>query len=215
MLRRAANTQSRIGRNVRGFVGTCRAFGRVDHEQNLRVRAANAADVPAIANIVDQAYRHYVARIGRPPGPMLDDYPARVSEGVVWVASGRHQREDPRRPGAAPQKIGGLFRTSDGPEGRRSRSDENPRGAAVRAEVGAIGGEDAARRARLRLVRRYEVFSDVMNAPKAHAPALVEAWGGKTGTFQASCRRCWVVMLATSAAVVHPALFPDFCESDN
>jgi hypothetical protein len=34
---------------------------------------------------VDQAYRHYIARIGRPPGPMLDDYPARVSEGVVWV----------------------------------------------------------------------------------------------------------------------------------
>ena len=51
----------------------------------FRIRAATAADVPAIANIVDQAYRHYIARIGRPPGPMLDDYPARVSEGVVWV----------------------------------------------------------------------------------------------------------------------------------
>jgi ribosomal protein S18 acetylase RimI-like enzyme len=51
----------------------------------LRIRAATAADVPAIANIVDQAYRHYIARIGRPPGPMLDDYAARVSEGVVWV----------------------------------------------------------------------------------------------------------------------------------
>ena len=51
----------------------------------LRIRAATAADIPAIANIVDQAYRHYIARIGRLPGPMLDDYPARVSEGVVWV----------------------------------------------------------------------------------------------------------------------------------
>ena len=51
----------------------------------LRIRAATAADVPALANIVDQAYRHYIARIGRPPGPMLDDYPTRVSEGVVWV----------------------------------------------------------------------------------------------------------------------------------
>jgi hypothetical protein len=51
----------------------------------LLIRAATAADVPAIANIVDQAYRHYIARIGRPPGPMLDDYPARVSEGAVWV----------------------------------------------------------------------------------------------------------------------------------
>jgi hypothetical protein len=48
----------------------------------LRIRAATAADVPAIANIVDQAYRHYIARIGRPPGPMLEDYGALVSEGA-------------------------------------------------------------------------------------------------------------------------------------
>ena len=51
----------------------------------LLIRGATAADVPAIADIVDQAYRHYIARIGKPPGPMLDDYAARVSEGVVWV----------------------------------------------------------------------------------------------------------------------------------
>ena len=51
----------------------------------LRIRAATAADVSAIANIVDQAYRHYIARIGKPPGPMLDDYAARVSEGTLWV----------------------------------------------------------------------------------------------------------------------------------
>jgi MFS family permease len=50
-----------------------------------RIRAAAAADVPAVARIVEQAYRGYVARIGRPPGPMLDDYAARVAEGVVWV----------------------------------------------------------------------------------------------------------------------------------
>jgi ribosomal protein S18 acetylase RimI-like enzyme len=49
------------------------------------IRPATAADVPAIAEIVDQAYRHYIARIGKPPGPMLDDYAARVSEGAVWV----------------------------------------------------------------------------------------------------------------------------------
>src|SRR5882757_9989660 len=50
-----------------------------------RIRAATAADVPAITEIVDHAYRHYVARMGKPPGPMLDDYAARVLEGVVWV----------------------------------------------------------------------------------------------------------------------------------
>ena len=49
------------------------------------IRAAIASDVPVIGQIVEQAYRHYISRIGRPPGPMLDDYAARVSEGVVWV----------------------------------------------------------------------------------------------------------------------------------
>jgi len=51
-----------------------------------RIRAATAADAAAIAAIVDQAYRHYIARIGKPPGPMVDEYAARVSEGAVWVS---------------------------------------------------------------------------------------------------------------------------------
>ena len=50
-----------------------------------RIRAATAADVPAVGEIVDHAYRHYIARIGKPSGPMLDDYATRVSEGSVWV----------------------------------------------------------------------------------------------------------------------------------
>jgi ribosomal protein S18 acetylase RimI-like enzyme len=53
--------------------------------QEPRIRAATAADVPAIRQIVEEAYRHYIPRIGKPPGPMLDNYEARVSEGVVWV----------------------------------------------------------------------------------------------------------------------------------
>jgi ribosomal protein S18 acetylase RimI-like enzyme len=51
----------------------------------IRIRAATAADIPAIVDIVDRAYRHYIVRIGKPPGPMLDDYAARVSEDAVWV----------------------------------------------------------------------------------------------------------------------------------
>jgi ribosomal protein S18 acetylase RimI-like enzyme len=50
-----------------------------------RIRAATLADVPAIGEIVERAYRHYIPRIGKPPGPMLDDYAARVAEGAVWV----------------------------------------------------------------------------------------------------------------------------------
>lgn len=41
--------------------------------------------MPAVAQIVEQAYKHYIPRMGRPPGPMLDDYSVRVSERAVWV----------------------------------------------------------------------------------------------------------------------------------
>jgi len=51
----------------------------------IGIRSADLTDVPAVAQIVHNAYEHYIARMGRPPGPMLDDYAARVSEGVVWV----------------------------------------------------------------------------------------------------------------------------------
>ena len=33
-----------------------------------RIRAAIASDVPVIGQIVEQAYRHYIPRIGQPPG---------------------------------------------------------------------------------------------------------------------------------------------------
>jgi predicted kinase/GNAT superfamily N-acetyltransferase len=49
---------------------------------------ATAADVPAIERLVAAAYAKYVERIGKKPGPMLDDYRARVAEGVVWVVRG-------------------------------------------------------------------------------------------------------------------------------
>jgi ribosomal protein S18 acetylase RimI-like enzyme len=53
--------------------------------EEFRIRAATAADVALVAAIVDEAYRPYVARIGKPPGPMLDDYAARIDEVAVWV----------------------------------------------------------------------------------------------------------------------------------
>jgi GNAT superfamily N-acetyltransferase len=53
--------------------------------KEIRIRLATAADVASISEIVDQAYRHYISRMGMPPGPMLDDYAACVAEGTVWV----------------------------------------------------------------------------------------------------------------------------------
>jgi ribosomal protein S18 acetylase RimI-like enzyme len=49
------------------------------------IRAAGRHDAPAVHNVVHAAYRHYVPRIGKPPGPMLDDYPQRIADGQVWV----------------------------------------------------------------------------------------------------------------------------------
>jgi GNAT superfamily N-acetyltransferase len=49
------------------------------------IRRAVAADVPAIERIVHDAYVKYVDRIGKQPGPMLDDYAARVAAGEVSV----------------------------------------------------------------------------------------------------------------------------------
>jgi ribosomal protein S18 acetylase RimI-like enzyme len=54
-------------------------------ESEPAIRPATAADVPGIADTVERAYRRYVAEIGKPPAPMLDDYAVRVEECRVWV----------------------------------------------------------------------------------------------------------------------------------
>ena len=43
------------------------------------LRRAEPSDADALARCVDAAYRHYIARMGKPPGPMLDDY-AKVTD---------------------------------------------------------------------------------------------------------------------------------------
>lgn len=53
---------------------------------NLLVRKATPADVPGMKACVDAAYGHYIARIGRPPAPMLDDYAAVVRQHAAFVA---------------------------------------------------------------------------------------------------------------------------------
>ena len=48
-------------------------------------RLATRSDLRAVEEIVRTAYSHYVPRIGREPGPMLDDYGALIEEGRVHV----------------------------------------------------------------------------------------------------------------------------------
>jgi GNAT superfamily N-acetyltransferase len=49
------------------------------------IRSATALDVTAVMRIVTSAYGHYIARMGRTPAPMLDNYAVRISGGCVWV----------------------------------------------------------------------------------------------------------------------------------
>ena len=49
------------------------------------LRLALVSDLQAVEDIVRTAYSQYVSRIGREPGPMLDDYRFLIEEGRVYV----------------------------------------------------------------------------------------------------------------------------------
>lgn len=52
----------------------------------IRLRVATRDDLAAVREIVRAAYTRYVARIGREPGPMLDDHAVPIDEGRLHVA---------------------------------------------------------------------------------------------------------------------------------
>lgn len=49
------------------------------------LRVATMEDRHSVEAIVQAAYSHYIPRIGRPPGPMLDDYSSLIRKGHVHV----------------------------------------------------------------------------------------------------------------------------------
>lgn len=49
------------------------------------LRRAVTSDRPAVEAIVEAAYSPWIQRVGRKPGPMLDDYGALIEEGRVHV----------------------------------------------------------------------------------------------------------------------------------
>ncbi|MGJ7550903.1 GNAT family N-acetyltransferase [Pseudomonas alloputida] len=53
---------------------------------DLTLRRAEPADIEAITELVQAAYSPYIARIGKPPAPMLDDYRQVVADVEVHVA---------------------------------------------------------------------------------------------------------------------------------
>jgi N-acetylglutamate synthase-like GNAT family acetyltransferase len=50
------------------------------------IRPATRSDIPSITACVHDAYAHYVERIGKKPGPMLDDFEDTVARCAVHVA---------------------------------------------------------------------------------------------------------------------------------
>ncbi len=48
-------------------------------------RTAQPSDALAIRICIEAAYQHYIARMGKPPGPMLDDYANVIQQHKVSV----------------------------------------------------------------------------------------------------------------------------------
>ena len=51
----------------------------------MQIRPADITDLPTIERIVRDAYTKYIERIGKPPGPMLDDYRNVIRAHHAWV----------------------------------------------------------------------------------------------------------------------------------
>lgn len=51
------------------------------------VRRAQPPDAKEMKACVQAAYQHYIARIGKPPGPMLDDYSEVIKRHQAFVAT--------------------------------------------------------------------------------------------------------------------------------
>ena len=50
------------------------------------IRSARLTDAAAAAACVNAAFSPYIERIGKPPAPMLLDFPEIIAAGKVWVA---------------------------------------------------------------------------------------------------------------------------------
>ena len=57
----------------------------------LTIQPAQATHTDSIAACVAAAYQQYIPRLGKPPGPMLDDYAEMIQQHDVWVIV--HQKQ--------------------------------------------------------------------------------------------------------------------------
>lgn len=52
----------------------------------IKIRRAVGQDTSAVTDCVCQAFIHYIPRIGKQPGPMLDNYQRMIKKDVVYAA---------------------------------------------------------------------------------------------------------------------------------
>jgi hypothetical protein len=52
----------------------------------MNICHATLSDAPYLVCLADEAYRHYIARIGRPPAPMLADFTRYITDDTVFIA---------------------------------------------------------------------------------------------------------------------------------
>jgi len=50
------------------------------------IRTGKLSDASAMKSCVEAAYQHYIPRIGKPPGPMLNDYSEVIRQHQTFVA---------------------------------------------------------------------------------------------------------------------------------
>ena len=53
----------------------------------MNICRATLSDAPNLVRLAHEAYRHYVARIGRPPAPMLADFTRHITDDTVFIAT--------------------------------------------------------------------------------------------------------------------------------
>jgi N-acetylglutamate synthase-like GNAT family acetyltransferase len=51
----------------------------------MGLRRATAADLASIQRVIAAAYDKYLARMDKPPAPLLRDYSAAIETGAIWV----------------------------------------------------------------------------------------------------------------------------------
>ena len=53
----------------------------------MNICRATLSDAPYLVRLADEAYRHYIARISRPPAPMLADFTRHITDDAAFIAT--------------------------------------------------------------------------------------------------------------------------------